>query len=81
MVEEQKFKKSIQAVQDLIIEARRMASEGTSNEDLADFLDGVEYLPGLIVETEDRTEVFENYLKMICAEKKCMSVLNRYAAR
>jgi len=48
MIESKKQKKAIQAIQDLIIEARNLAYQNFPNKDLAEFLDGVEYLPALI---------------------------------
>jgi len=81
MIESKKQKKAIQATQDLIIEARNLAYQNFPNKDLAEFLDGVEYFPALIVEEKDNTELFEIFLKDFCIRHNCMSILNRYENR
>ena len=81
MIESKKQKKAIQAIQDLIIEVRNLAYQNYPSKDLAEFLDGVEYLPALIVEENDRTELFEIFLTDLCVRNNCMSVVNRYESR
>jgi hypothetical protein len=81
MIEGRKQKKAIQAVQDLIIEARNLSYQNNLCKDLAEFLDGVEYFPALIVEETDNTGLFEKSLKEFCISNNCMNVLNRYESR
>ncbi len=50
MIERNKNKKALQAIQDLIIEARSKAYQNIESKDLAEFLDGLEYLPALVIE-------------------------------
>lgn len=78
MIATNKHSKAIQAVQDLIIEARSLAYQKIPGEKLAEFLDGVEYLPALFLEKEDRTELFENYLEEFCNRYNCSGILNKY---
>jgi len=48
---------------------------------LAEFLDGIEYFPALIVEEKDNTELFEKFLKDFCICHNCISIINRYESR
>lgn len=81
MIESNKQKKAIQAIQDLIIEARSLAYNKADHLRLAEFLDSIEYLPGLIIEEKDNTGLFEQYLNDLCSENNCMNVVNRYNTR
>ncbi|WP_224994346.1 hypothetical protein [Cesiribacter sp. SM1] len=81
MIEERKLNKAIQAIQDLIIEARKLAYQEIPGKELAEFLDGLEYLPALIVEGGDSTNLFESYLEEFCNRNNCLSVLNKYKIR
>ena len=81
MIESGKQIKAIQAIQDLIIEARSLAYNKTEHIHLAEFLDSIEYLPGLIVEEKDNTALFEQYLNNLYSENNCMNVVNRYNKR
>ncbi len=81
MIENNKNNKAIQAIQDLIIEARSMASHNVASNDLVEFLDHLEYFPALVVEDNDRTEMFEDYLREVCRNNDCIHVFNRYKMR
>ena len=81
MIESRKRKKAIQAVHDLIVEARNLAWKNFPNKELAEFLDGVEYLPALIIEEKDNTDLFEKFLKDFCINHNCLSVFYRYENR
>ena len=81
MIEDRKQKKAIQAIQDLIIEARSLAYQNFPNKKLAEFLDGIEYLPALIIEEKDNTDLFERFLKDFCVCNNCLNVINRYESR
>lgn len=81
MIENQKQKKAIQAIQDLIVKARNFSCQNMSYERLAEFLDDLEYLPSLIVEDKDNTTLFEDYLRDICDRNCCMDVFIRYEKR
>ena len=81
MIESKKQKKAIQAIQDMIIEARSLAYQNFPNKDLSEFLDEIEYFPALIVEEKDNTELLEKSLKDFCIRHNCMNILNRYESR
>ena len=78
MITEKKMLPSIKAIQDLIIEGRKMSFNKTSNESMYEFLDYMEYLPALIIEKNDNTDLFEEHLKEICQEFKINHVYHRY---
>jgi hypothetical protein len=69
------------AVQDLIIKARSSAFEGAPSIWLFEFLDQMEYLPGLLLNKNDCGSEFEEYLEMTCIKFECIEVLNRYKLR
>lgn len=71
-------KKLFEAIHALIIEARIMTGNKTNHEDIFDFLDHLEYLPALVIESNDRTNFFEQYLLGICQEYNCMRIYNKY---
>ncbi|MNU32609.1 hypothetical protein D3C71_211570 [compost metagenome] len=78
MINEKKFNSSIVAVHDLIIRARNLAYQKKEHEMIGDFLDALEYLPALILEKEDRTELFEKFLEDICKRYDFTEILDKY---
>jgi len=78
MIKEEKLNSSILAIQDLIIRARNLAYENHSTGALAEFLDGIEYLPALMLEKEDRTDLFELFLGELCVRNGFPEILDKY---
>lgn len=78
MIATHKQKKAIQAIHDLMIEARVFAAEERSHEQLFRFFDHLEYLPALMLEEKDQTIFFEEYLEGICLEFNCMRAIKGY---
>ncbi|KFF03859.1 hypothetical protein [Chryseobacterium luteum] len=78
MIKTEKLNNSILAIQDLIIRARSLAYQNVSMEILAEFLDGLEYLPALILEQDDRTDLFESFLEELCTKYSFLEVLDKY---
>ena len=78
MINESKQKAALQAIHNLIIQSKIMAG-GTGSTMLFEFLDHVEYLPGLILESQDQTATFEAYLKQICEDYKLDYIFKFYA--
>ena len=78
MVEKEKLNNAISAIQYLIIWARNLVYQGYSKEELAAFLDAVEYLPALILEKDDRTELVEEFLEDVCVQHDFPEVLIKY---
>lgn len=77
MIEEAKQKQALKIVQDFIIVARGFAYDEKEVNFIADFLDSVELLPGLMLEEKDRTDLFQRYAKGICEEFDCNEVFAR----
>ncbi|MDR6922278.1 MULTISPECIES: hypothetical protein [Chryseobacterium] len=78
MIQTEKLNSAILAIQDMIIRARSLAYKNESYEFLADFLDGIEYLPALILEKGDQTELFEHFLEELSTKYNFPEVFNKY---
>ena len=65
MIEKSKYENSLDAFHSILIKAKSMASEKNDHKDIYALLDTAEYLVCLILEEEDRTEVFRNQLELI----------------
>ena len=78
MIDAKKEKHALSAIQDLIIHGRKMAYEGITGQRMAEFMDGLEYLPALMLMEEDKTDFFEEYLKGICEDFDCSYVITAY---
>jgi len=79
MIIEEKEKKALQSIHDLVIRARLLAYEGMVNQEIATFLDYLEHLPALMLEKDDRTGNFEAYLEEICKLYNCENIFRRYS--
>lgn len=80
MIRPDKLEQAIRAVQQVIIRGRTMAYEAESHRRIASLLDDAEYLPGLILAPEDRTEAFSPHLQVIAEEYRCEVHLQSLAA-
>lgn len=78
MIKQIELAKAILAIQDLIIHGRKLAYQNYPNEQIAEFLDSLEYLPALILETEDRTDLFEQFLEDICIKNNISEIFSKY---
>jgi hypothetical protein len=67
----------IKCIHKLIIEGRRM-SYNPNIKNLPQFLDALEYLPALMLEEADRSDLFRNYLKDICDDFKLPLIYREY---
>lgn len=70
--------KAIKAIHSLIIEVRIMVGNKEDNEQIFNILDELEYLPALLLENKDNTEVFNSYLKGICETYNLNHIYKRY---
>ena len=68
MIDPQKTGKAFRAIQGILIAGRAMAHRGDSHDRIAALLDHGEYLPGLVLEPEDRTSTFDEYLASIAQD-------------
>jgi len=62
------MRKAIKAIQNVLIEGRAMAYRGNPHAQIAKLLDHAEFLPGLILEPDDETSTFGEYLAGIVQE-------------
>ena len=46
--------------------------------ELYNLIDELEYLPILLLNKEDRTQEFEEYLEKICSQFQCMRIWEQY---
>ena len=68
MIPSVKQQQALKAMQDLSNLARTMAYENAPRERLARLLDDLDALFGLVLEEQDRLELFQLYLKEMCDE-------------
>ena len=68
-----KEKAGISVLQKLLVHGRMMANENKEY-DFVKFFDDLEYLPSLILEPQDSSILFEDYLKSICSEFNCTHI-------
>lgn len=76
MIKENKIIPAFLALQQISILARWMVGKSQNPDSIYDLLDGAEYLAGLASRVEDKTEEFENYLKMLCDKHGCSQALS-----
>lgn len=67
MIKEADFKNALLALKDLLVAARTMAFEKRSHEQLAAYLDAIEYLPTLIAQDADLTADYRSVLEDLAA--------------
>ena len=65
MVPPTKSVRALEALNEVLVLARQMAYESRSHREIGEVLDVAEYLPCLLLETEDRTELFEQPLQSL----------------
>lgn len=78
MIHKEKEAKALQAIQDLLIEARGLAYENVPSHILAELLDGIEYLPALLIEEKDDTLFFEEFLENLCIRNNFRFIIDKY---
>jgi hypothetical protein len=75
MIQADKLDNAFYALQCTITAARKMAYEKKPHKEIADILDATEYLPYLIMNDEDNTRRFREYLVAIGEKhKECICV-------
>ena len=81
MIDKEKEKIALIAIQDLLVKGRQLSFEGIVGQEMFNYFDELHYLPYLIYDDENQTLFFESYLKGICERYRCMEVWNRYLKR
>lgn len=72
-----KTKAAIISIHDLMIRGRIIAFDSKSIA-LAGFLDKLEYLPALMLEEKDNSELYEVFLKEFCEEFDCIEIYEKF---
>ncbi len=70
--------KALKAIHKLLVHGRILAHEGLKGAELVDFFDTLEYLPALMLERDDKSAWFGEYLKEICLRFRCDHIYLRY---
>jgi hypothetical protein len=78
MIREEKIHNAFAAIQQIFISARSKIGDGEDSKMLYDLMDGAEYLAGLALRSDDQTDKFYKYLKMLCENHNCMNALRAY---
>jgi len=78
MVEAEKAKQALFALQAVIIRARSMAHDLGNAQDLAELLDDAEHLPYLLASEEDETENYRRILEKVARRHKSAHALQRF---
>lgn len=78
MIKENKLKKSVAAIHDLLIKVKLMTVQNSSHLEMYNLIDDLEYLPQLIIEQEDTTHLFEQFLKELCEKFNFPDVIKKY---
>lgn len=78
MINNDKIVPAFLALQQIFILARWMVGKNQNSDAIYDLLDGAEYLAGLASRTEDKTDEFEKYLKMLCERHACSQALRAF---
>jgi hypothetical protein len=78
MIQESKTVSAFLALQQIFISARWKLGKNINPNLLYDLLDGAEYLAGLASRAEDKTDEFEDYLRMLCERHGCSQALRVY---
>ncbi len=80
MIREVKKDRALRSIHDLLVEARILAFENISSEEMAEYLAKVEYLMVLIIEEEDNTDIYAKNLQKICAFYDYKRIMVHYNA-
>jgi hypothetical protein len=78
MINKDKHTKGLTAIHELLVRGRIMAFEGTTSDEFFIFFDEMEHLPALMLEENNRTELFELCLLEICKKYQSMYIYNKY---
>lgn len=78
MIKEKKLKKSIEAMHDLLIKLKVMTVNNSPHLEMYNLIDDLEYLPQLMTDEEDRTDLFDQSLKELCRKYNFSDVIKKY---
>ena len=78
MITPEKNRRAIKAIHNLMIRLKINIVQELPHRELYNLIDELEYLPILLLNKEDRTKEFEEYLKKICSQFQCMRIWEQY---
>lgn len=78
MLTDEKQANAIKVIQQLVIFGRKMAYDKVSHEKIAALLDDIEYLPVLMLKSEDVTDEFRKYIEDIAVEHNLGMILGMF---
>ena len=78
MIPPEKNRRAIKAIHNLMIRLKINIVQELPHRELYNLIDELEYLPILLLNKEDRTQEFEEYLKNIFSQLQCMLILEKY---
>ncbi|WP_315037866.1 GTP-binding protein EngB [Capnocytophaga sputigena] len=78
MIPPEKNRRAIKAIHNLMIRLKINIVQELPHRELYNLIDELEYLPILLLNKEDRTQEFEEYLEKICSQFQCMRIWEQY---
>ena len=78
MIPPKKNRRAIKAIHNLMIRLKINIVQELPHKELYNLIDELEYLPILLLNKEDRTQEFGEYLKKICSQFQCMRIWEQY---
>ena len=78
MIPPEKNRRAIKAIHNLMIRLKINIVQELPHRELYNLIDELEYLPILLLNKEDSTREFEEYLKKICSQFQCMHIWEQY---
>ena len=78
MIPPEKNRRAIKAIHNLMIPLKINIVQELPHRELYNLIDELEYLPILLLNKEDRTQEFEEYLEKICSQFQCMRIWEQY---
>ncbi len=75
MIDLQQQKRALAALQALLITGRTISLDNALQKNVVDIFDGVEYLVALMIEEDDQTSRFFDYLRELAVAQRCCRAL------
>lgn len=81
MIKNENLNRSVIAVHDLIIHVKIMTVNNIPHGEMYSFIDDIEYLPQLITNEEEQSNLFEEELRKICEKYNLMPIFKKYSEK
>jgi len=80
MIDQKKLPRALKAIQGIIIQARFMTQQNEDSQRIAALLDSAEYLPGLLIDKDDKTSEFSEFLAGIGEQfPNCRYIIDEFS--